>query len=80
MEGITHGIQEKDGLLQANKEGFKRSYPADLANLGFAASRIGETNAYGINLPDSGLPTAALPTNTGFLEKNESETGGSLVP
>lgn len=36
--------------------------------LGFAASTIGEINAYGINLPDSGLPTAALP-NTGFLEK-----------
>lgn len=48
--------------------------------LGFAASRIGEINVYGINLPDSGLPTAALPTNTGFLEKNESETGGSLIP
>lgn len=48
--------------------------------LGFAASRIGEINAYGINLPDSGLPTAVLPTNTGFLVKNESETAGSLIP
>lgn len=37
--------------------------------LGFAASRIGEINAYSINLPDSGLPTAALLTNTGFFEK-----------
>lgn len=37
--------------------------------LGFAASRIGKINAYGINLPDGGFPTAVLPTNTGFLEK-----------
>lgn len=30
MEEITHGIQEKDGHLQADKKGFKRTYRADL--------------------------------------------------